>query len=90
MRKTSSKTVSLSASLDGICARRPCDHVDLAIREPKCENLPHIFHLKLVMAIELHEEAQGPQIGNRLRYVAMNTVDDARSAEFHHGIVSSA
>lgn len=60
------------------------------MREPKCENLPHIFHFELVMAIELHEETQGPQIRNRIRYVAMNAIDNARSAEFHHGIVSSA
>lgn len=64
--------------------------MDFAIRKPKCKDLPHVFHLEFVMAIELHEEAQSPQVGNRFRCIVINIVDNAGSTKSHHRIVSSA
>jgi len=88
MRKTSSETVLLAASLVGnayaFSARPPILH-----KARMRKYLPYVFQLEIIIAIELHKEAHGPQIRYGLGCLAVSGIDDAGSSEFHHGIVNS-
>jgi hypothetical protein len=55
-------------------------------KRAKRADLPHVFHAELVMAVEVHEEAQGPEVMARVDVQAAAPAD-VESGVSHHRVV---